>query len=325
MALSKEFKVGLLALVAGVVLYLGFNYLKGIEIFSDKNTYYAVYDKIGGLQVSNPVHLNGLPVGRVNAIEILEKENHKLKVEIKVRDDLQIGSQSVAVLTDGGLLGGKVIDLKISNEAPILDDGAEMKSSFTQGLTGLMTEKAMPVLSNFESTIVAINRLANEYAGMSGDIKKIFHNLEGTTGELKLTLQSNRQKINRVLQNIETLSESLLNTQKQLTPLLTNLQGMSDSLKRAPIAATINKTHSLLSQLEKTTQQLNSTKGTAGLLLNSDSLYRHIDKTVQDLDQLFIDIKQKPKRYVHFSLFGKKDKKKTKKEQKQKSQSETSE
>ncbi len=314
--ISKEIKVGLLALVAGIVLYIGFNYLKGIEFLSNTNTYYAKYDRIDGLQVSNPVQINGMPIGRVSSIEILQEEKNQLLVGVEVRKDIMVGIETVAFLTDGDLLGGKVIELQISKNPPLLEDGAYIHSDTGKGLTDLMKEKALPVLANFDSTILTINQLASEYKGMSVEVRKTMQNLEGATKQVDLMLEENRARISKILKTVDELSKSLAETEKEIKPLISNIKTLSDSLNNAPIAATVVETKAILSQLKESLEALNNAEGTMGLMLKDDSLYRNMNQTIRDLDNLFIDMKDKPKRYVHFSVFGKKDKDKKKKSKK---------
>lgn len=313
---SKEFKVGLLALVAGVVLYIGFNYLKGIELLSNTNTYYAKYDRIDGLQVSNPILINGMPIGRVSSIEILQEDQNQLKVGVEVREDIKVGVETVALLTDGDLLGGKVIELQISNTLPLLEDGADIRSNTGKGLTDLMKEKALPVLANFDSTIHTLNQLASEYKGMSVEVRKTMQNVEGATKQVNLMLEDNRIRVAQILKTVDELSTSLSETEKEMKPLISNMKVLSDSLKQAPIAATVTETKLILAELKESLEALNNAEGSMGLLLKDDSLYRNMDQTIRDLDSLFIDMKDRPGRYVQFSVFGKKDKDKKKKNKK---------
>ncbi len=311
--ISKEFKVGLLALVSGVVLYVGFNYLKGIELFSNTNTYVARYSRIDGLQVSNPVKINGMSVGRVSNIEIEQDEAHSLLVSLEVREDIRVGAGSVALLTDGDLLGGKLVELQISDTSPYLGDGDTIASKTGKGLTDLMQEKALPVLANFDSTIITLNQLASEYKGMGTQVKQTMQNVEGATAQVNLMLAENRARIAKILETIDKLSASMAETEKELKPLLSNMNTLSDSLKSAPIAATIAETKAVLEEAKASMQALNEAEGTMGLLLKNDSLYRNMDQAIRDLDSLFIDMKDRPGRYIHFSVFGKKDKDKKKK------------
>jgi phospholipid/cholesterol/gamma-HCH transport system substrate-binding protein len=307
--LSGEFKVGLLTVVAGVLLYLGFNYLKGIDFLNPVNTYYVVYRQIDGLTVSNPVQINGLSVGRVSKIEILQQQDNQLLVSIDVEKNIQLTDATVAMLSDGGLLGDKKITLFIKPGSRILSTKDTLLADAEGGLTAALMSKATPALESLDSTLINLNKLIKEYQGISNNIKVILDNTAQASGQASQLLADNRQQLNTITRNLSTLSGSLVETEKSVKPLLVKFNTLADSLNSIQMASTIQKANASLANIEKTIASINAGQGTLGQLATNDSLYHTLNKTMGDLDSLFIDLKRSPKRYVHFSIFGRRDRK----------------
>jgi phospholipid/cholesterol/gamma-HCH transport system substrate-binding protein len=215
--ISREVKVGLLALVAGAVLYIGFNFLKGVEFFSPVKRYYVVYTNIDGLSSSNPVILNGLNVGRVNSIQLLPESGYKIVVGLDVDDKLVLGDSTLAILSNSDLLGGKSILLKLGRNSKIKENGDTLTGITDKNLTQALAERAMPILSNLDSTVVKMNKVFGDELGNS--IQKTLHNFEIASTDLRLTVAANKQNITTITSNLADLSESLKETQAALKPL----------------------------------------------------------------------------------------------------------
>lgn len=307
MKLSGETKVGLLALIAGVILYVGFNYLKGIDFFDPTTTYYVVYDRVDGLTVSNQVQINGMSVGRVAAVTILQDRGNKLLVTLDIQDDIILGKGSVAQLADNGLLGGKKIDLLVAFTDQKLNEGDTLIAKRESGMTEMLMEKAAPVMQQLDSTLLNINRLVKEYQGVSTEVRKILANTADASGQASGILAENRSKMAQIATNINKLSAQLVETEKSIKPLVSKMNTFADSLNAMQLASTVNNANRSLISLQKTIQSIEQGQGTLGKLIATDSLHTNLNRTLVSLDSLFIDLKARPKRYVHFSIFGKKD------------------
>jgi phospholipid/cholesterol/gamma-HCH transport system substrate-binding protein len=313
--ISKEVKVGLLALVAGVVLYTGFNFLKGVDFFSPVRRYYVVYRNIDGLSTSNPVYLNGLTVGRVNAIQLLTKKNFEILVSIDVDDALDLGDSTKAVLSNSDLLGSKCIVLKLGRNTKVYKNGDTLRGATDKNLTQELTEKAMPILTNLDSTVVKLNRVFGDEMGNS--VQKILHNLELASHDLKILMASNKTNINTVTSNFSELSASLVETEKSFKPLLKSLNTFADTLNDLELKKTITSANQAMKNLREVTDKINKGQGSLGAMVNDKAVYDNLNQSIKDLDALLVDVKARPKRYVHFSVFGgggKKDKKSAKKD-----------
>lgn len=301
MRLSKEAKVGLLALVAGVILYLGFNFLKGYEVFSSTNKYYIVYNDIKGLTVSNPVMVNGLTVGRVAKIDLLTNKQNKLLVTIDVQNDVKVGNDTKAVLANTDLLGSKSIDLKIGNNTTLYEDGATLKGEVEKELTEVLAAKAMPIMTNLDSTIVKLNQIFGDELGKS--IGTTLHNFELASAGLNTIIAANQKNILAVTTNLAELSASLEQTEKQLKPVIAKLDNLADSLNNMELKQTVRNANDALKNVETITAKINQGEGSLGQLVNDKELYQNLNKASGNINKLLEDIQKNPKRYVRISVF----------------------
>lgn len=310
MNLSKEAKVGLLAIVALTMLYFGFNFLKGSDIFSSSKKYVILYDNIDGLTVSNPVLLNGLSVGRVERIDIIQEKNNQLLVTVDVDKKIRVGRGSKAVLADGGLLGGKVIILQIQQRGPELTKGDTLIGLKEAGITALIREKTLPVLNNVDSLTHNLNTIVRQFDQTGVVLNRTLKSAEVATGTLELAVSENRANLREVLGNVSRLSASLIQTEKELKPILGKANTFADSLNALQLRQTLDNANRTVATLQRMLADINSGQGTLGKLKSDEALYRSINSTTQSLDLLLTDLRENPKRYVHFSLFGRKEKKK---------------
>lgn len=316
MKLSKEVKVGFLAVVAGAILYFGFNFLKGSEILSDENEYYALYDNVGGLTVSNAVMLNGLSVGRVKDIRILQERNNQLLVTLSVGNELKLPNTTVAALADGGLLGGKTINLLVEPGTALLNDGDTLRSMSEKGLQALIQERALPVLKSADSLMITMRAVVGRFDSTAYVVNRMLRTADATLGTVggtvktvDATVQENRANLAEVMANANRLSASLVETEKELKPLLGKANSVMDSLRVISLSQALNRANATLASLQGTLADVQAGKGSAGKLLKDEAFYTNVNRTMVSLERLLTDLRQQPKRYVHFSLFGRKDKK----------------
>lgn len=312
MTISKETKVGILALVTGAMLYLGFNYLKGSDVFSGMNEYYVKYQNVDGLVTSNAVMLNGLQVGKVQSITIVPERNNELLVTLSINRKIQIGKGSSASLADNGFLGGKMINLYLG-KGPALSNGDTLISKTEIGISALIKEKTLPVMSNVDTLINQLKNIATKFDSTGVYINKLLKTSDKSIAALNSsvggTIAENRENLKGITSNINTLSASLIETEKGIKPLMGKMSGVVDSLNALKLSEAVASTKKSLATLQNIMGDLQAGKGTIGKLMKNDSVYMHLNRTMADLDRLFINLKDDPKRYVHFSLFGKKDKK----------------
>lgn len=295
---TKEVQIALVAIFGLVILFFGMKFLKGLSIFSKGNTYVVVFDNVTGLSASSPVYVNGVKVGTVTSIDCDYTHPDKIVAAVGLDEQLTLPQGTRAEIVSD-LLGNVKLELKLGDvTAARLAVGDTIVGGMQSGLmskaTGMVPqiEKMLPKLDSILASVNAL--LADPTLSRSlHNVEDITAGLTTTAGELnKLTVSLNRQlpaimsKADGVMANADTLTHSL-NT--------------------LDLASTMAKVDQTLRNVEQMTAKLNSNEGTLGLLMRDAELYNNLNSTMAHADSLMIDLKSHPKRYVHFSVFGKKD------------------
>ena len=303
---SKEFKVGLFVAITLVLLYFGFNFLKGIDFFSSTSKYYTLYGNVDKLAVSNPVLVNGLAVGRVSRIKILQHKQNKVLVEIDIDSDIQLGDSTKAIL-DSDFLGNKSILLNIGHVTTPLEPKDTIISEVAKGLFDVFTETAEPVTENLQTTLRKFNTLLDNLARTSLRLDTVFMDLKTTPGLLNKTLVNANGTMTDLSGSVKGVTDNLNSTLVELKPTISNFKVLSDSLKRLQLNQTLNKTQQTISKLNETLSKLNKGDNTASKLLTEDSLYVNLNKVLKSLDSLSNHFNQYPSHFL--SPLGKSHKK----------------
>jgi phospholipid/cholesterol/gamma-HCH transport system substrate-binding protein len=307
---SNELKVGFLALLAFLILYFGFNFLKGNDIFSSARIYYVEYENVDGLMVSNQVMINGIEVGKVKKVEIQPTKSNKILVTLRLSQDMVIPDKTVAVLSDGALLGGKIIRLRLEGKGNLAEDSF-LKGETEVGLTTLLKERAIPVIANADSLLVSFRQISTKFDNtgtyLNTLLKTSNETVSNLNGSVNGIVADNRANIAQISSNMKILSADLMETEKQLRPLLTKFNSVADSLQALRLGKTLKEVDAAVISLKKIVQGLERGEGTAGKLIKNDSLYVGLNKTLVDLDKLLLDFRLQPKRYIGISVFGKKN------------------
>lgn len=290
------------------MLYFGFNILKGSDIFSKNYTYYARYTEIDGLTASNSVLLNGLTVGNVKSIELMQNDGNSLVVTLEIRKDIVLRAGTQAVLGDGGLLGGKIIHLNIPAEGSLLQEGDTLVPVQSAGIASMLQEKALPVVTHADSLVLNLNAVAIGFKETGEILNTVLRNYNQTGTSINHLIASNEKKIGLLLENMNTLSASLVATEKELKPLLANANSFLDTLNHLQLKQTLTLAQEGLGDFKKIMADLESGSGSAGKLLNDEQLYNNLNYTLISLNQLLANFREHPKRYVNVSVFGRKDK-----------------
>ncbi|WP_018477077.1 MlaD family protein [Pontibacter roseus] len=305
MKISKEIKVALLGIVAIIILYFGFMFLKGSDLFSKSNTFHVVYDNVDGLSVSNPVVLNGIQVGHVKELTLLTERGNQIKVDIEVRKDLQIGDSTIASLGNSDLLGSKAITLYLRNNSKQYNGGEELISYKETSIADMLSSKSVPVIDKVDTTLARVNRLLDSEA--KNNLQQILANSNETTKTVNDILRENQRNINQITTNLTQLTSALKQTQRNIDRLAVNMTEITDTLKQVEINKLVRDANSAVNELETTISKLNSNEGSLGRLMNDEELYQNMNRSTEALNLLLRDIQAYPKRYVQFSLIGRKD------------------
>ena len=295
---SREVRVGIMAVVAIFVLYFGLNFLKGIDIFTAVNDYYAKYENIDGLVPSSAVYIKGLKVGQVEEIKYDFSKSNSFVVRISVSNDIKIPKGAKIELTDEGLMGGKAIQLKYNpttaNQA-LYSSGDTIESQVGIGLMAKLSGDLMPKIESISTQADSLLRAVRVLIE-SEQIKNSLGSIEKTTADLAVSSAQLKKMMNKDLPKIIG----------DVNVITSDFRQVSGNLKSVDFAATFASINHSIANLNLITDKVNSNEGTIGLLLNDKALYNNLSNTAENTDKLLIDLKQNPKRYVHFSLFGRK-------------------
>ncbi|MGL1887084.1 MAG: MlaD family protein [Reichenbachiella sp.] len=295
--MTKEVKVGLFAIISGAILYLGFNFLKGNDFFSSSNKFYAIYDNIDGLNVSNPVIVNGYSVGRVSHIEILQEQGNKVIVELNVNGGLIVGEGTSATLMNSDFLGSKAILLEIGDINRPIESGDTVKGKVDKGLAAIL-ERAQPLTDDIGVTISRLNEILLGMEGAGEEIKNTIITLEGTIKTANSFIYKTDKKIQVTFDQVNLLLTSIKGRVDQLEPVLNNADSILTTVNGLDLDSAVNSLNATLQELELVVKAINEQEGSVGKLIYDDSLYTNLNKTIVDLDQLIIHFDENPKHYL---------------------------
>jgi len=319
MRVSNETKVGALTVIAVTLIIIGFNFLKGRTIFKSGNFIYAKYHDTKGLIVSNPVYVNGYQVGTVFEIENSNAQLSDISVAIKMNDNYQIPTNSIATIQENPL-GTNSIYISLGNATTYLKNGDTVKTAPATSLLGDFMNTLSPMGEQFKKTIDELRKvLVNVNTVMDdqnkANFKELISNLTKTSDNLNKSMASIEQMVDQkggsiaqTADNINGFTKNLAENNKKITNIINNLDSTSQAIKDANLNQTIKEIQSALAGINMTLQKLNTGNGTAAKIMNDPSVYTELKNTINSVNTLVDDIKVHPKRYINISVFGKKDK-----------------
>lgn len=320
MKLSDEFKVGVLATFALLTLILGYTFLKGNNPFKGSQTFYVLYPRTSGINTSDPVTINGYKVGRVKAITMMPDIRDGFVTELQVNNDVKIPLNSVATIVNVDLLGAKGIEISLGRGNEFIVSGDTLKSDVQLSLTEEVKlevlpvkEKATELLSSLDSLVTVIQVILNkgQIESSMNSVQKALDEFAMVGKNLNDVVTAEAASIHEILKNVDSITLNLKNNDESINKILANMGTLTDSLNKAELPVLVSTLNATLTELKVTLETINKGEGTAGLIIKERETYDLINKTISDLDKLFIDLQQNPKRYVSFSVFGKNpDKKK---------------
>lgn len=302
MALNKDLKVAILAIVSIIIMVLAYQFMRGTLMHNAEPVYSSYFTNVTSLKKSDKVFLNGVQVGVIKNIDFADiKDPNKIKVDFSINPNLQIPKNSVIEIISYSLMGNKGLKINMGN-------GAFAKAGdLFQGLN----EKGM-----FDGITENMGPLADQSTIMMQNVNTLFdrkqrENLYVTIGELNKTLaalqtmvNSNQHAINGTLGNVEKLTHALAVKQNDIAQIISNTKEMTSQMKNADLSKSMNKMNQSMDELNKLMADINKGKGSLGKLMKDEELYNKLTSTSKSADELLKDMKENPKRYVHFSVFG---------------------
>ena len=302
--MKKEVKIGIYALLIFLGAWAGIRFLSGADIFGRTNTYYVYYDNASGLQNAAAVVIRGVKVGQVSNITIAADEPSKVAVTLAVSKDYKIPADSKAKIYSAGLMGGQAIELIIGTSTEMLEPESKIAPLVELGMVEMLTsefgdikEKLMGMVDNINTTLTSLNTVVD---GNNANITAAIANLNAILADLQ---QSN------IVANLDSFTGTLKDNGEKIDSIMTNVGNLTASLDEQQIGTKLSQS---VEQLNTLLAKFNESEGTVGSLLNDKALYANLAEASNNLSLLLEDLKQNPKRYVHFSLFGGKAEKESK-------------
>lgn len=305
MKFTKEVGVGILVILGTLMSIFSYNYLKGINLFEKTRTFKIVYTKVDGLSPSNPVTLNGYKIGKVQKINFNPNDTKELIVDVIIENDVKFSKTSKAELYETGLIGGKAIAIIPDYDNNVIAKSGDYLIGIVKpGLTDLVNQ----IMPQIQLQLEAVMQKAEI---VLSNVNSLFD--EKTKESLKSSIDEFGSLTNSLSETSENINDFIKDNSPNLTTTINNLNAtslkmkdVSNSISEVDLNLILTNLDSTISNLNKITHKLNQGEGTVGKLLYDDGLFKNLDNATKNLEELIEDIKLNPKRYVHFSIFGKK-------------------
>jgi len=309
MKIRTEVKIGFIVLITLALVIYGINFLKGRNVLRRTDVFYAVFPEVSGLNLASPVYINGYKIGLVNNIEFKGSNVNELVVAFTCDHRFPLPSGTRAELFSEGIIGGRAIKL-IPGKSPVYHNyGDTLVSAVEMDLISQvqeqldpLTQKAELLFGRADSLFISVNQLLNEET--ITDLKETISNLNSTTEKLS------KVQIDQILTDLKQFTQMLAENREKLAGAINNLNNITDSIARSNLNQALTEVENTFRQSSHLLESINNGEGSLGQLAKNDSLYLHLNAATQNLEILLKDLNENPKRYVHFSLFGRKDKKK---------------
>ncbi len=294
---TKEFVIGISVIMAIIILYVGIDYLKGVNLFKPANFYVAAYDNVAGLEVAAPVTVDGFKVGQVREINF-DYENHgKIKVILALNKSLRLPVDSKAVI-GSTLMSGAYVDIKMGKRKDLIEVGGDIATQTNPDMMASLSDNVLPavgeILPKVDSLLANLNKLVGDPA-----LLKSVQSLEGITDNINKASLSLNTVIGR---QVPGMMNNVNHVATNLDSITRDLIVLSAELKRLPISSTMDNVNEMTGNLAKFSNQLNSRESTLGLLMNDPELYNRINRLSADVDSLIVDLQKNPKRYISIKL-----------------------
>lgn len=309
--ISNEVKVGVTALLTILVFIWLYNFLKGKDLLNSTAYYYTIYDKVGGLAESSPVEVNGYKVGVVQSIDFIDAVSGRLLVALSVNRDFRLPVNTVAEIVPVSLLGGMKVQFVYGDGPEFYSVGDTIPGRLAESIIDKLETELLPVKDKITDLLIVLDSVISSIdevmdADFKDDLSETLANLNSTTKSFENIIGSKEKELKSTIENINKFTMMLSDNSENMSKTFSNLQTISDTLAAADIYGSVSN---LKNTLEKTViimNDLNNGKGTAGQFMKNDTLYTNLANSLESLNVLLKDMKANPKRYVHFSIFGKK-------------------
>lgn len=316
MKISREFKVGVIAILALAGLYWGIAFLKGSDLLKSKRIIYAIYDHVDELSKARPVNINGFKVGQVENIAFLPDGSGRLIVSLNITNDIAIPKNTIARIYSSDLIGSKAVELVMGNSSLLAEKGDTLESKIQKSLTEEVNEQVKPIkekaeklLGTVDTVLTLVSGFLNERTKQSftatfESIQKSFETLEKTVGTLDHALSTSEKDLVSSINNLQKITATLEENKEEINDIFKNLASVSDSLSQIEFKRIMNNLNESLEKTSSIMAKVDSSDGSASQLINDPELYQNLVKATEQLNLILLDLKYNPKRYVNISVFG---------------------
>jgi phospholipid/cholesterol/gamma-HCH transport system substrate-binding protein len=311
--ISHEVKVGAVALITILAFILLFNFLKGSALFTSTDTYHIIYSNIAGLTKSSPVEINGYQAGVVQDIKLINDGSGMLDVSISVDRNFNLPVGTKAEITTATLIAGMKIMLRMGESSEMYHNHDTLEGYVATSIIDRLSKALTPLEDNIanmifklDSVISNINNLFTP--AMTSDIRSAVSNVNGITANLKEISYKEKDELMASIEDLKKFTSMLSANSSSLDTSLKNIAAISDTVASADLSSTLASLKTSLSHISMLVDGMSKGEGSAGKLMTNDSLYTNLSNTLYSLNLLLQDMQLNPGKYVHFSLFGKKDK-----------------
>ncbi|MCS6917595.1 MAG: MlaD family protein [Chitinophagales bacterium] len=303
---ANEVKVGVLASIAIVLLVLGYNLMRGKNVFNRDKIYYSFYEQVDGLALASHVRYLGMNVGRVQEMVLLSDGSNRIRVSLHISPALQIPRGSVARIVPIDLFGTKAVQIELSEQGEILRSGDTLVAAYEGDVINEVKLRAASIFTSLDSLVFVMNTTFDNET--RNQLKNSIASIEHSLSVLDKSLAGNSGRLDRIFANIESITGQINQHRDELERIMSNLEQVSDTLKQAQIAETMEQARQALEQTAAVMKKINEGSGSLGLLVNDQKLYNNLEASARALESLLKDLQQNPGRYVQVSVFGKKEK-----------------
>lgn len=311
MKLRNEYQIGIAVLVTFIVLILGINFLKGKTFFSGQKTYYAIYDDVTGMHESSYIYVNGMKAGHVVKISPMTRKNDKFLVELSVDKNIDIPKDSRLTLFSAGLMSGQALRIDLGRSEALLQTKDTMQGGIEKGLTdeiAPMGETLSSILKRIDTLTNTLNRTIDEQAKQNiqltlTNINQISQRLNNVAMNVDNLVSKDKDKLDRIVSNVESITRNLVDNNQAISNIISRFDNISSDIEKQNIGYTLAKVKTSLESINSMLNKIEKGEGNIGMLLSDEGLYRNITSAAKDLDELILDLKKNPKKYIHVSVF----------------------
>ncbi|MBA3828524.1 MAG: MCE family protein [Taibaiella sp.] len=313
MSLSKEARIGLLVGISVAVLFVGFYFLKGLNVFSGENEYYCFYEDVQGLQSSASIQIRGVSVGRVSGTKLID--NKGVRVTLSISKDVLLPKGTVANLASADFItGAKVIELTLGNSSQILENRSTLPAIAAHGIVDNLSAQLNPLLIDIrgmvrrlDTTLMSVNSVLDDQGQQN--LSKSIASLRVATDNIAILsqkLNGETGTIDKIVGNVNKVTTNIAANNENITRFISNATEASEKLNKAPIKQSFEELEETMKQLQAVVGKINSNQGTLGLLVNDKELYNNLNTSLASLNNLIVDVKSHPTHYINVTIFGKK-------------------